>query len=205
VETAERNLIPFFDIAYQGFASGDPAADAWPVRYFASQPGQELLCAQSFAKNFGLYNERAGCFSMVVADAAVVPAIKSQINLQIRSVWSNPPAHGARIVQKVLSTPELKQQWLGHIREMSGRIKEMRAALRDHLEKMGTPGTWDHVTTQIGMFSFLGISEDQSLYMREAHKIFLLKSGRINVCGLNTKNVEQVAKAIDDAVRNAKL
>ncbi|EPB73835.1 putative aminotransferase [Ancylostoma ceylanicum] len=196
-----RNLFTFFDIAYQGFASGSPDADAWAVRYFVEQ-GMEMLIAQSFAKNFGLYNERVGNLCLVVKDPSVLPGYKSQMSLIIRANWSNPPAHGARVVHKVLTTPEMRKQWDGAIQTMSSRIKQMRAALREHLEKLKTPGTWSHITQQIGMFSYTGLNPAQVDHLVKKHKVFLLKDGRINVCGLNPNNVEYVAKAIDDAVRN---
>uniref|UniRef100_A0A0K0DAC4 Aspartate aminotransferase n=1 Tax=Angiostrongylus cantonensis TaxID=6313 RepID=A0A0K0DAC4_ANGCA len=196
-----RNLFAFFDIAYQGFASGNPDADAWAVRYFVEQ-GMEMFIAQSFAKNFGLYNERVGNLCLVVSDPTVLAGYKSQMSLVIRANWSNPPVHGALIVHKVLTTPEMRKQWNDAIQTMSSRIKEMRTALRGHLEALKTPGTWAHITQQIGMFSYTGLNAAQVDCLVKKHKVFLLKDGRINVCGLNTKNVEYVAKAIDDAVRN---
>jgi aspartate aminotransferase len=197
----KKNHFTFFDIAYQGFASGDPDADAWAIRYFVEQ-GLEMVVAQSFAKNFGLYNERVGNLTIVVNDPKVIPAIKSQMSLVIRANWSNPPAHGAKIVHMVLTTPELRKQWFEAIQTMSKRIFEMRASLLQHLQKLGTPGTWDHITQQIGMFSYTGLTANQVEHLVKEHKVFLLKDGRINLCGLNTKNVEYVAKAFDETVRN---
>jgi len=159
-----------------------------------------MVVSQSFAKNFGLYNERIGNLTLVVNDAGTLPAIKSQIALLIRANWSNPPAHGARIVHMVLSTKELRDQWFSHIREMADRIKLMRKLLRENLEKLGTPGSWDHVTKQIGMFSYTGLNERQVEVMTKKHHVYLLRSGRINMCGLTTKNVEYVARAIHDTV-----
>ncbi|KAH7728942.1 glutamine-oxaloacetic transaminase [Aphelenchoides avenae] len=196
-----KNHFTFFDIAYQGFASGDPDADSWAIRYFVEQ-GLEMFVAQSFAKNFGLYNERVGNLTFVINDKSKAAAIRSQMSLVIRANWSNPPAYGARIVHLVLTTPDLRKQWFDAIKTMSSRIIDMRKALRDHLEKLGTPGTWDHITKQIGMFSYTGLNPKQVEHLVEKHKVYLLKEGRINLCGLNTKNVEYVAKAIDDAVRN---
>ncbi|XP_073967111.1 aspartate aminotransferase, cytoplasmic-like [Choristoneura fumiferana] len=106
----ERKLFPFFDSAYQGFASGDLDKDAWAVRYFIKR-GFELVCAQSYAKNFGLYNERVGNLTVVTSDAALVPALKSQLTWVVRSIYSNPPAHGARVVATVLSDKALFDQW----------------------------------------------------------------------------------------------
>ncbi|KAI6191401.1 Aspartate aminotransferase [Aphelenchoides bicaudatus] len=193
-----KNLFTFFDIAYQGFASGDPDADAWAVRYFVDQ-GLEMVIAQSFAKNFGLYNERVGNLTFVVSDPSTVVPIKSQVSLIIRANWSNPPAHGARVVAMVLTTPEYRKQWFEAIQGKHCCLAKMRHALRTHLETLGTPGTWNHVTEQIGMFSYTGLTPQQVEHLVKVHKVFLLSDGRINVCGLNTRNVEYVAKAIDDA------
>lgn len=152
-----KKLFTFFDIAYQGFASGDPDLDAWAIRYFTEQ-GLEMVVAQSFAKNFGLYNERAGNLTFVVSDKSTIESIKSQVQLIIRANWSNPPAHGARVVSLVLNDPERKKQWFEAIKIMSSRIKEMRAALLDKLVAQGTPGKWDHIVKQIGMFSYTGLT-----------------------------------------------
>ncbi|VDN28717.1 unnamed protein product, partial [Cylicostephanus goldi] len=153
----KKNHFTFFDIAYQGFASGSPDDDAWAVRYFVEQ-GLEMMVAQSFAKNFGLYNERVGNLCVVFKDPKVMEGFRSQMQLVVRANWSNPPAHGARIVHMVLTNPEMRKQWDDAIKTMSSRIKEMRAALRQHLEQMKTPGTWSHITQQIGMFSYTGLN-----------------------------------------------
>ncbi|KYB27212.1 aspartate aminotransferase, cytoplasmic isoform X1 [Tribolium castaneum] len=197
----KRKLFPFFDSAYQGFASGDLEKDAWTVRYFVSR-GFELLCAQSFAKNFGLYNERVGNLTFVTKTTDVIPKVKSQVTLLVRGMYSNPPSHGARIVAHVLSDPKLFEQWKGCIRTMATRIIEMRKALRAALEKLNTPGDWSHITAQIGMFSYTGLTEKQSLHMVEKHHIYMLKSGRISMCGVTPGNVDYVAKAIYETVTN---
>merc|ERR1712241_1284862 len=194
-----KNLFPFFDCAYQGFASGCLDTDAWAVRYFVSQ-GFELFCSQSFSKNFGLYNERAGNLTVVSRDSANLERIKSQMTLIIRAMYSNPPSHGARIVATVLNNPELYQEWRDAIRTMSSRIIEVRTALRARLEDLGTPGDWSHITSQIGMFSYTGLTEDMAVFlMREKH-LYLLKSGRISMCGVTSSNVDYVARAIHEAV-----
>jgi len=195
----EKKIFPFFDSAYQGFASGDLDRDAYAVRYFAKR-GFEFLCAQSFAKNFGLYNERIGNLTMVVKDVTVIPPVKSQLTLIVRAMYSNPPVHGARIVSMVLNDPVLFKEWKECIKTMSDRIKHMRSLLRDRLVSLQTPGTWDHITQQIGMFSYTGLTPVQVDHLTKEHHIYLLRSGRINMCGLTTKNVEYVANAIHDAV-----
>lgn len=192
-------LFPFFDSAYQGFASGDLEKDAYAVRYFAEQ-GFEFLCSQSFAKNFGLYNERIGNLTFVVQDKSKIAAIKSQVTLIIRANYSTPPSYGARIVSTVLNDTALFTEWKDHIRTMSGRIQQMRKGLRDKLEALNTPGKWNHITEQIGMFSYTGLNPQQVKYVTDHYHIYLLSSGRINMCGLTTNNLDHVASAIHAAV-----
>ncbi|KAI1748461.1 PLP-dependent transferase [Xylaria castorea] len=203
----ERSHFPFFDTAYQGFASGDLTKDNAAVRYFIEQ-GFELVIAQSFAKNFGLYGERAGCFHFVTGPAPDAPEtttrVASQLAILQRSEISNPPLYGARIVSTVLNDPQLFAEWKENLRTMSGRIIEMRKALRAKLEELGTPGTWNHITDQIGMFSFTGLSEPQALKIREEAHVYMTKNGRISMAGLNTNNIDYFVKAIDKVVREVK-
>ncbi|KAL0106579.1 hypothetical protein PUN28_016344 [Cardiocondyla obscurior] len=195
----EKQLFPLFDSAYQGFASGDLEKDAYAVRMFAER-GIEFICTQSFAKNFGLYNERVGNAVFVLNDTKEVVEIKSQLTLIIRGMYSNPPNHGARIVATVLRNPELFEEWKDHIKTMSNRIKQMRIGLHQRLLALGTPGTWDHIIQQIGMFSYTGLNEKQAQHLREQYHIYLLRSGRINMCGLNENNLDYVANAIKETI-----
>lgn len=199
-----KGHFPFFDTAYQGFASGDLARDGWAIRYFVEQ-GFELCIAQSYAKNFGLYGERAGCFHFVTAPSSdaqsTIGRINSQLAILQRSEISNPPAYGARIASLVLNDKQLFAEWEDNLRTMSGRIMDMRKALRGKLEELGTPGTWNHITDQIGMFSFTGLTEQQVMKLREDSHVYMTKNGRISMAGLNTHNVEYFAKAVDKAVR----
>uniref|UniRef100_T1IIZ1 Aspartate aminotransferase n=1 Tax=Strigamia maritima TaxID=126957 RepID=T1IIZ1_STRMM len=195
----EKNHFPFFDCAYQGFASGDTTRDAFAIRYFAKR-GFEFICAQSFAKNFGLYNERIGNLTLAVKDVHIIPAVKSQLTLLVRAMYSNPPVHGARIVSMVLNNQNLFEEWKECIKTMADRILLMRKMLRDQLVTLQTPGNWDHITKQIGMFSFTGLTPVQVDHLTREHHVYLLRNGRINMCGLTTANVEYVAKAINDAV-----
>ncbi|XP_012269240.1 aspartate aminotransferase, cytoplasmic [Athalia rosae] len=195
----EKNLFPVFDCAYQGFASGDLERDAQAVQLFVAR-GIEMICTQSFAKNFGLYNERVGNLVVVMSNSKDIVQVKSQLTLIVRGMYSNPPNHGARIVATVLNNPDLFEQWKDHIRTMSGRIKQMREGLYDRLQRLGTPGSWEHIKKQIGMFSYTGLNERQVEHIMDHHHIYLLRSGRINMCGLNEKNLDYVAKAIHDTV-----
>ncbi|KAK4554467.1 Aspartate aminotransferase, cytoplasmic [Recurvomyces mirabilis] len=200
----QKRHFPFFDCAYQGFASGSLSTDAWAINYFVDQ-GFELMIAQSYAKNFGLYGERAGCFHFVAAPSAnaqdEVARVGSQLAILQRSEISNPPAYGARIASMVLNDDKLFSQWEEDLRTMSGRIISMRKALKSKLDELETPGKWDHITEQIGMFSFTGLNEQQVGKLREKFHVYMTKNGRISMAGLNTKNVEYFAKALDSVVR----
>lgn len=195
----DRNLFPLFDSAYQGFASGDLDADAFSVRHFASK-GLELAVCQSFSKNFGLYGQRAGNLHMVVKSEDTANAIVSQLSSIERVEISNPPAFGARIVGRTLNNPDLFEEWVRDLKTMANRIIDMRKALRQRLEELNTPGTWNHITDQIGMFSFTGLEPEQVQRMVEEFHIYMTKNGRISMAGLNDKNIDYVAKCINAAV-----
>ncbi|CAL8353154.1 unnamed protein product [Boreogadus saida] len=194
-----RNLFVFFDSAYQGFASGSLDKDAWAIRYFVSE-GFELFVAQSFSKNFGLYNERVGNLTVVAKDNENLTRILSQMEKIVRTTWSNPPSQGARIVSKTLNCPELFAEWKGNVKTMADRVLLMRDQLKAKLQALGTPGTWDHITQQIGMFSFTGLNPKQVEYMIKEKHVYLMASGRINMCGLTSKNIDYVAQSIHDTV-----
>ncbi|TQS35529.1 hypothetical protein Golomagni_04050 [Golovinomyces magnicellulatus] len=200
----QKSHLPFFDCAYQGFASGNLDKDAWAIRHFVEQ-GFEVCVAQSFAKNLGLYNERVGCFHFVTKAATdaeqTIKRIASQLMLLQRSEISNPPAYGARLASLVLNDPQLFDEWKENLYAMSSRIILMRKSLRNKLEELQTPGTWEHITDQIGMFSFTGLRERHVLKLRETAHIYMTNNGRISMAGLNTGNVEYVARAIDRVLR----
>ena len=204
----EKKHFPFFDCAYQGFASGNLESDAWAVRYFLEQ-GFEMCVAQSFAKNFGLYGERAGAFHFVTGpgpDASnTIQRIASQLAILQRSEISNPPAYGARIASTILNDPKLFGEWEANLRTMAGRIKDMRSSLREKLESLnGKEGSWKHITDQIGMFSFTGLTASQTLRLKDEFHVYMTKNGRISMAGLNTGNVAYVAKSIDQVARETK-
>ncbi|KAF3688043.1 Aspartate aminotransferase, cytoplasmic [Channa argus] len=194
-----RNLFVFFDSAYQGFASGSLEKDAWAIRFFVSE-GFELFIAQSFSKNFGLYNERVGNLTVVALDSDNLSRTLSQLEKIVRTTWSNPPSQGARIVSKTLNSSELFEEWKGNVKTMADRVLLMRDQLKTKLQALGTPGTWDHITQQIGMFSFTGLNPKQVEYLIKEKHVYLMASGRINMCGLTTKNIDYVAQSIHEAV-----
>jgi len=195
-----KHHIPFFDSAYQGFASGDPESDAWPVRYFVEQRFDVILVAQSYAKNFGLYGERAGCLHVVTSSATLTGNIFSQLRALQRVTVSTPPAFGARIVSTILNDKDLEGLWREDLKTMAGRISSMRHALRDRLEKLEVPGQWNHLTSQIGMFCYSGLTTEQVDVLRDVHHVYMTKDGRMSVAGLNASNVDYVAGAIKSVV-----
>lgn len=190
------------DCAYQGFASGDAEADAYAIRLFLDA-GHSLLLAQSFAKNFGLYGERVGSLSVACADRAEAARVLSQLKRIIRPMYSSPPIHGALIVAEVLGDAQLRAQYYQECAAMAERISSMRKLLRTELEAAGSTHDWQHVTDQIGMFAFTGMSAEMCDELTDNHAIFLTKDGRISVAGVNSGNVGAVASAIH-AVTDAK-
>mmetsp|Transcript_120627 Transcript_120627/g.341712 ORF Transcript_120627/g.341712 Transcript_120627/m.341712 type:complete len:408 (-) Transcript_120627:76-1299(-) len=199
---AAKKHICWFDCAYQGYATGDPEVDAYAMRSFADA-GLPVFLSQSFSKNFGLYGERVGTFSVTCGSREAAANVLSQLDIIIRNLYSNPPKHGAEIVKTVLSTPALYQEWRGELMAMSKRIIDMRELLFNELTRLGTPGNWGHVKTQIGMFSFTGLTQKQSKAMVEKHHIYMLDNGRISMAGVTTDKVPYIAQAIDDVVRSA--
>eukprot|EP01084_Bolivina_argentea_P013155 24649_1 len=194
-------LIPFFDCAYQGFATGSLDDDSYAVRLF-EQKGFEFFLSQSFAKNMGLYCERAGCASIICKSSSAGKACMTQLKSIIRPMYSNPPAHGCRIVKSILCDKTNYAEWKKEMSEMSGRILEMRKQLRGKLEELKTPGKWNHITDQIGMFTFTGLTPKQVDIMINKHHIYLLSNGRISMAGVATSNVGYIANAINDVVNN---
>ncbi|PGH15475.1 hypothetical protein AJ79_02452 [Helicocarpus griseus UAMH5409] len=197
----QRGLFPFFDCAYQGFASGNLAEDAWAVRHFVERGLLEMAVAQSFSKNMGLYGERVGALHLLCGTATAAQKAKGHLSRLQRGQVSQPPTMGARLAATILADEELFQSWLGDLKEMSGRIRGMREALYGELVRLATPGEWGHVVSQIGMFSYTGLTPEQVAAIQDDSHVYILKSGRISVAGLNTNNVKYVTEAIDAAVR----
>jgi len=191
----ERGLIPFVDMAYQGFGDGLDE-DAWSVRALA-EAGAQAFVANSFSKNFSLYGERVGGLSVVCNDATTAANVLGQLKATVRRNYSSPPTQGARLVQQVLQSPELSAQWAGELAEMRGRIKDMRARLHHALhERFGERRDFGFLLTQRGMFSYTGITEPQVHRLREEHGVYLIRSGRMCMSGLSRANVQHVADAI---------
>ncbi|WP_028115468.1 amino acid aminotransferase [Ferrimonas senticii] len=189
-----RGWLPLFDFAYQGFAT-DVDADAAGLRHFAAEV-PELLIANSFSKNFGLYNERIGAMTIVAASSDAAECALSQAKRAARANYSNPPAHGAEVVATILADAELKALWLQELAQMRDRIKLMRTALVDGLASAGIDFDFGFIQQQNGMFSFSGLNPEQVAKLREQHGIYIVGSGRINVAGITSDNLPHLIAAI---------
>ena len=196
---AERRLLPLVDFAYQGFADG-LTEDAAGLLALA-RPGQELLVANSYSKNFGLYGERAGGLTVVAATAEAAEIAQSHIKQAIRSNYSNPPAHGSAIVATILDDPELRQMWSVEVAAMRERINGMRHLFAETLDELGAPRDFNFITQQRGMFSYSGLTPDQVKALRSRHSVYIVGSGRINVAGMTTSNMNYLCAAIVDVLR----
>ena len=193
-----------FDSAYQGFASGDCVRDAFAPRYFRNEGKiKNLMLAQSFAKNMGLYGQRVGVVSIDTTSKDEYEKVLSQIKMIARAMYSNPSTHGGKIAELLLTDPELRKEWIEKdIVTMSDRIISMRKALRNTLEnKCKSSRPWKHITDQIGMFCFTGLTPEQCDKLMSEHSIYLTRNGRISIAGLNTGNVERVANAINEVTK----
>ncbi|MDR5734551.1 aspartate/tyrosine/aromatic aminotransferase [Caballeronia sp. LZ025] len=189
-----RDLLPFVDMAYQGFGSGLDG-DAFAVRELARR-GVPAFIANSFSKNFSLYGERCGGLHVVCDDAAEADRVLGQLTSAVRSNYSNPPTHGAKIVTKVLTTPELAQSWREELAAMCERIARMRRAIHDGLEDHVRGEMLTRYLKQRGMFTYTGLVAEQADRLKEEFGVYILRSGRMCVAGLNESNVQTVADAI---------
>ncbi|MBC3871962.1 amino acid aminotransferase [Undibacterium flavidum] len=190
----ERNLIPFLDLAYQGYGDGIEE-DAFAIRLLADQ-GLSFFVANSFSKSMSLYGERCGALSVVCPDAAQAVNVLGQMKAIIRRNYSNPPMHGGQLVATVLSDPELRPMWEAEVVAMRDRIQAMRKALHDVLVAKVPGRDFSYFLTQRGMFSYTGLTAAQCDRLKEEFGVYVVRSGRMCVAGLNTRNVEATAAAM---------
>lgn len=190
----ERGLVPFLDMAYQGFAEGIEA-DAVAVRAFSAS-GLQFFVSSSFSKSFSLYGERVGALSIITASKEEAGRVLSQVKRVIRTNYSNPPIHGGALVAGVLSSPELRQMWEDELGGMRTRIRTMRTGLVEAIKAQGVAQDFSFVVQQRGMFSYTGLTAAQVERMKDEFGIYAVSTGRICLAALNSKNVDYVAKAI---------
>ena len=194
-----RGILPFLDLAYQGFAEGIDA-DAYAHRLFAESLDTVFL-SSSFSKSVSLYGERIGAASVVGGSADEAARVLSQLKRVVRANYSNPPTTGADIVARILSAPELRKQWDQEVAGMRDRIKAMRKALVDGIQKRVPGADFSFVLRQRGMFSYSGLTREQVLRLRSEYSIYTIESGRICVAALTTKNIDYVADAIAKVIK----
>ena len=192
------NLIPFLDIAYQGFGEG-MEQDAYAIRAL-DQSGMNFIVSNSFSKIFSLYGERVGGLTFVCDDAESAQCTFGQLKATVRRIYSNPPTTGAWLVDQVLNDAALNQQWQNEVKDMRERILKMRQILRDELTKALPERDFNYLLEQKGMFSYTGLTGEQVDQLREDYAIYLVRSGRICVAGLNMSNVYIVAKAMAEVL-----
>jgi aspartate aminotransferase len=188
-----RKLVPFLDMAYQGFGAS-LEADAAPVRAVVERL-PEALIAVSFSKNLGLYRERVGALIVVGENAERAEAVNSHMLHIARSIYSMPPDHGAAIAARIFAVPQLRQQWVGELDAMRSRIQEMRLLLAGSLQQVTGGNSFDFIRTQHGMFSLLGVSREAVERLREKHHIYMTSDSRMNLAGIMPQNVSYVAEA----------
>ena len=194
-----RGLVPFLDLAYQGFAEGVDA-DAYAPRLFA-QAMSPIFLSSSFSKSVSLYGERVGAFSLVAGSADEAARALSQAKHLVRTNYSNPPTHGGDIVARVLTTPELRALWEQEVGAMRERIKAMRKALAEGVRQRAPGADWSFVQRQRGLFSYTGLTKAQVERLRAEYSIYAIETGRVCVAALNSGNVDYVAEAIAQVLR----
>ena len=194
-----RGLVPFLDLAYQGFADG-LEQDAYAARLFAEAMSPVFL-SSSFSKSFSLYGERVGALSVVAGSSEEAQRVLSQLKRIVRTNYSNPPTHGGQIVATVLGNPQLSSLWDRELGAMRERIKAMRKLFVEGIHKRVAGADWSFVLRQRGMFSYTGLTRDQVLSLRKEYSIYTIETGRVCVAALNTKNVDYVADAIAKVVK----
>ncbi|KAJ3538061.1 hypothetical protein NM208_g6071 [Fusarium decemcellulare] len=196
----EHEHFIFLDIAYQGLGNGLDE-DAYAVRLF-TRLGLDMFVCQSFSKNFALYGERCGVLHAVCTDAKTAATVHDRLRCLIRWEFSSSPAYGSRLVSIVLDSDQLVETWAGELTAMRKRLQGLRKQLHHALTKeLHTPGNWDHILQETGLFSYLPLAPHQCKTLIDRHHIYLPSNGRINISGLNQGNIERVAKAIDQVVR----
>ncbi len=190
----EQGLMPFVDIAYMGLGSG-LQEDAAGLRYMAERV-PEMLIAVSFSKNFGLYRERAGALITLAEDRAKAATVTSHLSSMARGIYSMPPAHGCALVEEILHSRELTEQWLLELEQMRERINGLRGALASALSATDQSRDYSYLKHRLGMFCYLGLSVSAVRELREKHAIYMVDSSRINIAGINHSNLHRLVDAL---------
>ncbi|KAM4616833.1 putative aspartate aminotransferase, cytoplasmic 2 [Polymixia lowei] len=194
-----RRLFPFILLPAQGLCCGDQERDAWPVQYCVSL-GMELLCAQAFSHCFGLYDEAVGHLVCVLKQNSVLLAVQSQAEKMVRALWAQPSLGGARVVATVLGNPAHLAEWREGVKRIVERCMLTRERLRERLRLLGSPGSWDHLTHQGGLYCCTGLSVQQVEFLSKRRHVYLLPNGCLNISTINSRNLDYTAESIHQAL-----
>jgi len=197
----KKELFPFFDTALHGWASGDFVKDREPLEIFLKE-GLQLMVAQSFSKNMGLYGERVGALHVVCNTHETMEKVLSQLRSIVRPMYSNAPAIGGRIAFQVMKNPDYTRKWEDEFKQIFQRVQEVRKSLFDEMKKMNVKGDWQHLINQTGMFFYSGFTKDQCHALKEKYHIYLMECGRITLSGLNNDNIKDFVQAVKDVLEN---
>jgi aspartate/tyrosine/aromatic aminotransferase len=194
----DKGLLPIFDFAYQGFGV-DLSEDSFPVRHFVEHGGEALICS-SFSKNFGLYSERVGGVTVAAQSESVAKAMHSQVQATIRTIYSNPPLHGGKIVETILGHATLRPQWEQELSQIRQRILALRAQFVETMSSLVPTRDFGYILEQRGMFSYSGLKAEQVARLKKEYAIYALSSGRINIAGINQGNLLPLCQAIAQVI-----
>ncbi|XP_014278641.1 aspartate aminotransferase, cytoplasmic isoform X3 [Halyomorpha halys] len=199
-EAIGMRLFPIIDLSYQGLASGDPDEDAFPVRLFA-RLGVEMAVCVSFSQNFLLYNDRVGALILIARYAQDIPALKGHLATMIAALHGSPPYHGAEIVTTILKNPKYYEQWRACLKKIRDQTQNARNCFVGTLKSFGVPGNWDYITRGKGMSTFTSLTDRQIQHLILYHHVYIRKNGSFNIGSLSDNNVEYVAEAIADSMK----
>ncbi|XP_065756089.1 putative aspartate aminotransferase, cytoplasmic 2 [Phocoena phocoena] len=194
-----KQIFPFFDIPYQGLATGDLEEDARFLQYFVSR-GFEFFCSQYLSKNFGIYDEGVGILVVVALSNELLLCVLSQLMDFVQALWLNPPTTGARIITSVLCNPAMQGEWKQSLKGVVENVMMTKEKVKEKLRLLGTPGSWDHITEQKGSHSYLGLNPQQVDYLVKKKHIYIPKNGRINFTCINSYNIDYITESITEAV-----
>ncbi|XP_012395418.1 putative aspartate aminotransferase, cytoplasmic 2 isoform X1 [Sarcophilus harrisii] len=195
----KKQIFLFCDIPDQGLVSGDPDMDNKILRYLVAQ-GFEFFCSQSLSNSFGLHDERVGNLVVVTVSNKSLLCIRSQLDIYARYMWGSPPALGSRVITTILSNPALRMEWKKSLRSMVENIMLTREKMKEKLRLLCTPGSWEHLTGQDGMYSFLGITVEQVDYLVTKKHIYIPMNGLINFTCINYQNIDYITQSINEAI-----
>ncbi|KAM6149939.1 putative aspartate aminotransferase, cytoplasmic 2 [Erethizon dorsatum] len=198
-----KQIFPFFDIPCQGLSTGNLEEDAEVLQYFVSW-GFEFFCNQSLSKNFGIYDEGVGVLVVVAFNNEQLQCVLSHLMRYAQALWLSPPARGSRIITTILCNSTLQEEWKLSLKAVVENVMLIKEKVKEKLRLLGTPGSWDHITEQIGTHGFLGLNHQQVQYLIKKKHIYIPKNSRINFTCINASNIDYITQSISEAVLSAK-